>query len=69
MSPGTHYHPVLGDSHADPSHVKKVMLCSGKHFYELDKQRKKRGINDVAIVRLEVRDCYIKSTKCKASKL
>jgi len=53
MSPGTHYHPVLGDSLVDPSQVKKVMLCSGKHFYELDKQRKKRGINDVAIVRLE----------------
>jgi 2-oxoglutarate dehydrogenase E1 component len=33
--------------------VRKVLLCSGKIYYELDAERKKRGIEDIAIVRLE----------------
>jgi 2-oxoglutarate dehydrogenase E1 component len=33
--------------------VKRVVLCSGKIYYELAKAREKSGTNDVAIVRLE----------------
>mmetsp|Transcript_8532 Transcript_8532/g.10539 ORF Transcript_8532/g.10539 Transcript_8532/m.10539 type:complete len:129 (-) Transcript_8532:173-559(-) len=33
--------------------VRKVLLCSGQIYYDLVNDREKRGINDVAIVRLE----------------
>jgi 2-oxoglutarate dehydrogenase E1 component len=33
--------------------VTKVLLCSGKIYYELDKEREARGANDVAILRVE----------------
>ncbi len=33
--------------------TKRVLLCSGKIFYELDQRRQERGGDDVAIVRLE----------------
>ena len=33
--------------------VKKVLFCSGQIYYDLEAERKKRGINDIAIVRLE----------------
>ncbi len=33
--------------------VKKVLLCTGKIYYELDKERESRGANDVAILRIE----------------
>jgi 2-oxoglutarate decarboxylase len=37
----------------DPSAVRRVLLCSGKISYELNMGRQKRGIDDVAIVRIE----------------
>jgi 2-oxoglutarate dehydrogenase E1 component len=40
-------------SKADPSRVKKILLCSGKVYYDLAEGRKTRGRDDVAIVRLE----------------
>ena len=33
--------------------VKKVLLCSGQVYYDLETERTKRGIKDIAIVRLE----------------
>ncbi|MBW3635492.1 MAG: 2-oxoglutarate dehydrogenase E1 component, partial [Armatimonadetes bacterium] len=33
--------------------IKKVLLCSGKIYYELDKEREARGADDVAILRIE----------------
>ena len=33
--------------------VKKVLLCSGQVYYDLEAERTKRGIKDIAIVRLE----------------
>jgi probable 2-oxoglutarate dehydrogenase E1 component DHKTD1 len=54
MVTGTTFQHVLPDPHvSSPSEVKKVVFCSGKHFYFLDSYRKEKGINDVAIVRLE----------------
>ncbi len=44
---------VIGDDSIDPKHVKKILLCSGKMYYDLAIAREQRGINDVAIVRLE----------------
>jgi 2-oxoglutarate dehydrogenase E1 component len=37
----------------DPASVKKVLMCSGKIYFELEERRKKDNRNDVAIIRLE----------------
>ncbi|RYD74372.1 MAG: 2-oxoglutarate dehydrogenase E1 component, partial [Sphingobacteriales bacterium] len=37
----------------DASSVKKVLLCSGKIYFDLEEYRTKNNIKDVAIVRLE----------------
>lgn len=37
----------------DKSKIKKVILCSGKVFYELLKHKEQNKINDTAIIRLE----------------
>ena len=44
---------VIGDSSVDPAKVKKVLLCTGKVYYDLFDARKKLGREDVAIIRLE----------------
>ncbi|KAI5637743.1 transketolase, pyrimidine binding domain-containing protein [Phthorimaea operculella] len=50
---GTHFHPIIGDYLADPIKVKRVILTSGKHFYELHRERVRAKIDDVAIIRVE----------------
>ncbi|UQA63434.1 2-oxoglutarate dehydrogenase E1 component [Polyangium aurulentum] len=47
------FHRVIGDDTVDPSDVKKILLCSGKVYYDLAQTREQRGLKDVAIVRLE----------------
>ncbi len=48
------FHRVLPDNVlADPRKVKRVLLCSGKIYYDLAAYRKERKRDDVAIVRLE----------------
>ncbi|MFF5355139.1 multifunctional oxoglutarate decarboxylase/oxoglutarate dehydrogenase thiamine pyrophosphate-binding subunit/dihydrolipoyllysine-residue succinyltransferase subunit [Saccharopolyspora hirsuta] len=37
----------------DPANVRKLVLCTGKLYYELAAHRDKEGITDTAIVRLE----------------
>jgi 2-oxoglutarate dehydrogenase E1 component len=37
----------------DPAKVKRVLLCNGKIFYDLQKHRQETGSSDVAIIRLE----------------
>jgi len=45
---------VIGDnSKVDPGDIKRILLCSGKVYYDLDKKRTELGATDVAIVRLE----------------
>ncbi len=44
---------VIPDSETDPEAVKRVLLTSGKIFYELDDARRQAKRQDVAIVRLE----------------
>jgi 2-oxoglutarate dehydrogenase E1 component len=46
------FQPVLPDSGAG-SNVRRVLLCSGKVYYDLVAGRKERERDDVAIVRLE----------------
>lgn len=37
----------------EPSSTKRLLLCSGKVYYDLEAARKKQGLDQVAIVRLE----------------
>ncbi len=55
MGPGTSFHRVLPDDRADldAGGVKRVVLCSGKVYYDLFEEREKRGQTDVAFTRLE----------------
>ena len=41
------------ESASDAGSIKKVLLCSGKIYFDLDDRRKKENRTDVAIVRLE----------------
>jgi 2-oxoglutarate dehydrogenase E1 component len=43
----------IGDGAADAKKVKRVVLCSGKVYYDLVEDMQSRGAQDVAIVRVE----------------
>jgi 2-oxoglutarate dehydrogenase E1 component len=47
------FQEVIGDSYADKAKVKKVLLCSGKVFYDLQEKQEADKRKDVAIIRLE----------------
>ncbi|GLX51719.1 alpha-ketoglutarate decarboxylase [Streptomyces hygroscopicus subsp. hygroscopicus] len=52
------FRPVIGDDSVDPAAVRKVVFCSGKVYYDLEAERKKRGATDpaaaeTAIIRIE----------------
>jgi probable 2-oxoglutarate dehydrogenase E1 component DHKTD1 len=55
METGTAFQPVLADpSITDPAKVKRVVLCTGKLYYELMKERESKGTaQEVALVRIE----------------
>jgi len=53
LAEGTRFHEVLDDTTADPAAVNRVLLCSGKLYYELRAKQLADGRPDVAIVRLE----------------
>jgi 2-oxoglutarate dehydrogenase E1 component len=44
---------VIPDAHTEPTKVNRVLLCTGKVYYDLLDARRKLGRDDVAIVRLE----------------
>ena len=44
---------VIGDAGADAKKVKRVVLCSGKVYYDLLEDQHKRGQDDVALIRIE----------------
>ncbi len=49
------FQTVIGecDDKIDAGKVKRVIVCSGKVYYDLVNSRKTRGVTDVAIVRME----------------
>ena len=54
FGPGTRFQPVLADPLSNPAKVQRVILLSGKVYYELLKERQARSLNDVvALVRIE----------------
>jgi 2-oxoglutarate dehydrogenase E1 component len=48
-----HFHEVLDDAGADPARVRRVVLCSGKVYYDLAEHRARHKAADVALVRVE----------------
>ncbi|MFN2328480.1 MAG: 2-oxoglutarate dehydrogenase E1 component [Chromatocurvus sp.] len=51
---GGRFYNVLDETDdLDKSAVKRLVLCAGKVFYDLRAQRRERGIDDIAIIRLE----------------
>ncbi|MDR3504617.1 MAG: 2-oxoglutarate dehydrogenase E1 component, partial [Acidocella sp.] len=55
FGPGSSFKFVIPetDELVAPEKVKRVVICSGKVYYDLVAERRERGIKDVAIVRLE----------------
>ena len=50
---GGRFREVLGDDFADAKKVKRVLLCSGKVYYDLLDEQRNSDRRDVAIIRLE----------------
>ncbi len=54
MAPGTRFQPVLGpDPVKNPKRVSRILLCSGRIFYELNEFRAADKRLDTEIIRLE----------------
>ncbi|HQT61823.1 MAG TPA: 2-oxoglutarate dehydrogenase E1 component, partial [Acidiphilium sp.] len=55
MTNGSAFRTVIPETDAlvAPEKVRRVVLCSGKVYYDLLAERRDRGIDDVAIVRIE----------------
>ncbi|RYG60086.1 hypothetical protein EON64_19590 [archaeon] len=57
MAQGSRFKRVYHDTdpavNAHPDKVKRLVLCSGKLYYELVEEREKKGITNIAIVRVE----------------
>lgn len=50
---GTHFLKLIPDSSVSASDCRRVILCSGKVYYDLLEKREEAGIKDIALVRLE----------------
>ncbi len=55
MGGGTSFHRVLWDDNAElvDARIKRVVLCSGKVYYDLFEERATRGQDDVYLMRVE----------------
>ncbi len=47
------FQELIDDKSADAKKIKRVLLCSGKVYFDLNEYKTKNNIEDVAIVRLE----------------
>ena len=52
MSNG-YFQEVIDDANAIPSKINKVVICSGKFYYDLIEEYEKNTLDDIAFVRLE----------------
>jgi 2-oxoglutarate dehydrogenase E1 component len=50
---GGRWRPVIDDEVESPESIRRVVLCSGKVYYDLLAARRKRGAEGVALVRVE----------------
>jgi 2-oxoglutarate dehydrogenase E1 component len=53
LANGVWQHIIPDASDKKGKEISRVVLCSGKIYYELDKERESRGRSDVAILRVE----------------
>ncbi len=63
MGPNTSFHRLLWDDAqllpdekiklAPDNKIRRVVMCSGKVYYDLYEEREKRGVNDVYLLRVE----------------
>lgn len=53
MFEGTSFKPVIDDTDIQKENVNRVILCSGKVYYELYQEREEQQLADVALIRLE----------------
>ena len=55
MGPGTSFHRVFAETEklADDVKVRRVVLCSGKVYFDLLQYRREHKIDDVALIRIE----------------
>jgi 2-oxoglutarate dehydrogenase E1 component len=63
MGPTTYFHRVVSDDAElhknDPTKlvaddkIRRVVMCSGKVYYDLYEEREKRGLNDIYLLRIE----------------
>ena len=47
------FREVIDDVTADPARIRRVVLCSGKVYYDILEEKEKQQKDDVAIIRLE----------------
>jgi 2-oxoglutarate dehydrogenase E1 component len=47
------FHEIYDDASSNAEKIKKVVVCSGKIYYELLEQKEKNQVDSIAIVRLE----------------
>ncbi|HCX23531.1 MAG TPA: 2-oxoglutarate dehydrogenase E1 component, partial [Cytophagales bacterium] len=47
------FQEVIGDDYVTNKNVKKVLLCTGKVYFDLQEEQQKKKIKDIAVVRLE----------------
>ena len=53
LGPDSTFRRVIKDETVDAKKTRRVVLCSGKVYYDLVQAREERGIKDVALVRVE----------------
>ncbi|MBW8308108.1 MAG: 2-oxoglutarate dehydrogenase E1 component [Candidatus Paracaedibacteraceae bacterium] len=53
MFEGTTFKPVIADTVVKKDNINRVILCSGKVYYELYQEREAQQLEDVALIRLE----------------
>jgi 2-oxoglutarate dehydrogenase E1 component len=53
MGPESGLQTVIPDNMANPSKIDRVVICSGKVYYDLYQAREERQLENVAIIRLE----------------
>ncbi|MDY0881723.1 2-oxoglutarate dehydrogenase E1 component [Dongia soli] len=54
FGPGTSFHRLLwDDAPLQDKDIKRLVLCSGKVYYDLFEEREKRGIKDIYLLRVE----------------
>lgn len=47
-----HFQDIIDDL-SDPSNTRRLVFCTGRHYYDLLQERNQRSITDIALIRIE----------------